>query len=305
MAAQRHILSELRLELLIYRILLIAPFEILRNQQLATTWKIRLYMCSMLLVYITLRVTYSVQFEDNDTTNEYLYNNGKLWMIVYLFDYIFSTLSFGGLVLNGLFTTTYQIEFFKELQHFDAILNAAFGVPIKRSRIRTANQWALVVGLAYFIGYFFKVLTKFGTTILTPYQHFAYYFTFYLDNILGLITALYFVTCTQLCAERLQCVRKLLRNYSNFSTKKLGIVLELYVRIRSQLFLINRFMGFLIILKISHDFSLGSSIVYMIFCSLKGDKVFNEFVTSIKWFCETVIGTILMILAAEMLLAEV
>lgn len=305
MTAARHILSDLRLELFIYRMLLLSPFQISRNHQLSTTWKLRLYMCSMLLFYITLRVTYCLQFENDNATFELLYYNGKLWMMVYLFDFLFSSLSFVGIVWNALTTSADQIEFFQELQHINAILLEAFGVSIKRSRIRTANNCLLVACIVYFIGYFLHSWTKLGATIMTPYQHFAYFFTYYLDNIISGLIALYYVACTQLCRELIAIIRKLLLNYCNFSTGQMEMVLQLYVRILNQISLISRFMGFVVLLKVAHDFTLGSSIVYLIFSSLSGDTIFQNFIRSIKWFSHTVIGTILIIMSAEMLLTEV
>lgn len=300
--AQRHILSDLKLELIIYRIFLLSPFEITQNHQLAKTWRTKLYMCSMLLVYAALRISFSLQFPGNNGTLQYFSTNGRMIMFVDLFDFTFSSVSFVATILNGLITSSQQIEFFEELHYFDKMLFTAFGIPTRRSRSRTAHSCTLFLGLVYLLGYFVSSLRNIFNTMLTPYQCLAYYFTFYLDAIVSLLTALYYVNCTQLCRERLAIIRIVLRNYRNLSTEQMDTVLEQYNRIRRQILLINRFMGFVLLLKIAHDFTLGSSIVYVMCSSLyRAENIFEI----IFWFVGTVIGTLLMIMGAEMLMTEV
>lgn len=303
--ARPHILSELRLELFIYRILLLVPFEIQSDHHLASTWRIRLYMCSMLLVYVTLRVSYCLQFERNDETFQYFLSNGKVWMLVYMFNFVFSTLSFGCIILNGLFTSTHQIKFFQEFHNFDAILFADFGISIIRSRTRKVNSLALFLGFAYFIGYFLSSWAHPNTSIMNSFQLFSYFITEYFDNILNLLSALYYINCTQLCRERLVAVNKLLQNYCNFSNEQMDIVLQLYVRICIQISLINRFMGIVVLIKITHDFTLGSTIVYAICSSLYSAEIFKELFDLILWLGQTIIGTLLITLIANMLITEV
>lgn len=300
--AQRHILSDLKLELFIYRIFLLSPFEIQQNQKLATAWRVKLYICSALVVYVTLRISFFLLFQGNDKILEYFSTNGKMFMYVAIFDLTFSSLFFVAIVLNGLITNTHQIKFYEDLHLFDEIILATISNPITRSRSRTANTCALIVALVYYIAYFCSSLIYIDTPILTPFQHFALLSTIYIDNILSLLTALYYVNCIQLCRERLEVIRKLLRNHSNFRTEQMHTVLQLYIRIRSQILLINRFMGFMVLLKITHDFTLCSSIMYLICSSLyRAEYIFQI----ILWFGETIVGTLLMALTAELLMTEV
>lgn len=302
--AQPHMLSDFRLEQLTYRIFLLSPFEILEDQQLATTWKTILYMLIMLLAYATLRISFWLQFQDNGAY-KFLSANGNLWMFTRIFDFIVSSLSFGVVILNGLSTNTHQIQYFQELHNVDIKLFTSFGVVIKRSRIRIASNVFLVLGLFYYFGYFFGSLSTVGSKMLTPYQKFASNFTSYFDCILNLIIALFYVNCTQMCRERLSSVRILLRHYSNFSTEQMDAVLQLYVRIRGLIFLINRFMGFMVLLKIAHDFILASSIVYEMCSSLYSAKELVDYLELLSWLVEVAIGPILMTLTAEMLSTEV
>lgn len=301
--AQKHIFSDLKLELFIFRIYLLSPFEIIKHQRLANTWRVKMYMFVMVILYIVLRLSFYVQFQDSDAILRYFLIYGKFWMIVYSFDIMFSLVSFFGVVLNGVITSNSQIEFFQELHHFDVMLFDFVGIPIRRSRTRTANSCALIVGLLYFLGYFISGVID-DATFLAPYQVFAFHFTNFIDRTLNLLIALLYVNCTQLCRERLASVRKLLQNCSNFNTEQMDTVLQLYVRIRSQILLINRFMGFMII-KIAHDFTLGSSIVFFICSSLYSANANGDIFDITVWFLETVIGTLLMILAAECFMTEV
>lgn len=301
--AQPNILTDLGLELLIYRILLQSPFEIQKDQQLVTTWRLRLYMCLMLLVYSALRVSFYWQFENNDAI-EYFSNNGKLYMFADMFDQMFSALSIGAIFLNGFITNTQQIEFFQELHHFDLMLFNAFDIPIKRSRTRAAMSFALIFGLVYYFGYCISSVTGINTTtLLSNYQYIANTFTLYFANILSFLTAFYYCNCTQLCRERLSITRKLLRNPSNFSIEQMNTVLQLYVGIRSQILLINKFMGVVVLLKIAHDFALASFIVYLMCSSLY--RVKDHILDLLLWLGEAVIGPLLMTLTANMLMTEV
>lgn len=168
-AAKRHIMSDMKLEQFIYRIFLLSPFEILQNQQLASTWRIKVYMFLILVLYYTFRISFCLTFQDINAIIEHFSYNGKLWMFVDMFDFTFSALSFGIIVLNGLITKTQQIEFFEKLHHFDERLLTSFGIPIRRSRTRAANSCSLIVGLAYFLGYFLSLLTDTKYEILTAY----------------------------------------------------------------------------------------------------------------------------------------
>lgn len=219
----------------------------------------------------------------------YFYFNGKVWLLVCLFDFAFSTLLFCCIVLNGLFTSTQQIEFFQELHRFGATLFAAFGIPITRSRTRQANRLALILGFIYFIGYFLSSWTRPNTTVMSNLQLFSYFLTDYFDSITNLLSALFYVNCAQLCRERMSVIRKLLRNYCQFRTVQIKTVLQLYVQICSQILLINRFMGVVVILKITHDFTLGSSIVYSICSSLYSAEILKELFDLILWFCQTTV----------------
>lgn len=136
---------------------------------------------------------------------------------------------------------------------------------------------------------------NFGTTILSPYQHFAYFFTYYIGNIISLSSAILFINCVQLCRERLGIVKKLLCHQDLCSTESLETILKLYIRIRNQILLINSFI--VVLLKVAHDFTLGSSIMYLLCTSG---------ILNFAWsFSQTVIGTLLMAIIAEMLTTEV
>lgn len=126
----------------------------------------------------------------------------------------------------------------------------------------TVNRWALIANIAYLIGDFTYSWFYFSRTILSTYLNFALLCTYYFSNILNSASALHYVNCTQLCRERLKILRKILRNFRNYPTERLDVVLHLYIRISNQIFLINRFMGFVVLLKLTHDLTLGTSIAY-------------------------------------------
>lgn len=146
---QPNILFDIRLELLIYRIVLLSPFEFLRNKQLYTTWKIKLYMYTLLVLYTSLRVSFCLLFADGDATVKFFVYHGLVWMFVYFFDYVFSAVSVYGIALNGIITNIHQIEFFQQLHNFDVMLIANFGIPIKRSPTRSLSSCALIASLVY------------------------------------------------------------------------------------------------------------------------------------------------------------
>lgn len=303
-SAVPHILSDFRLEQLIYRIFLLSPFEIVQDQQLATTWRIRLYMCIMLLGYTVLRISFCLQFQNNDAY-EYLSANGNLWMFANVFYLTLSSLTFTVVILNGFITGNDQIEYFQELFDVDMKLFTSFGINLKRSRWRLASNGLLVLGFVNNIRYFVISMTSNHTTILTPFQMFSFNFTCYFDYILSLFTAVFYVNCTQLCRERLASTSKLLQNYSNLSTEQMDTVLQLFVQIRRLTLLINRFMGVVVLLKIPHDFINGSFVVYVMCSSLYSSKELVDSVEILLWFVEAVIGPIVMTLTAEMLSREV
>lgn len=297
-----HILTELRLDLFFYRILLLSPFEILPIQQLSSTWRIKLYVCTVLIVFASLRIYFVMCLAESAEIFDLFLFNGQLWMLCDLFDFAFVSLSFCGIVINALVTTNHQIKFYENLNDFNVKLIADFGISIQRSRTQTVNRWVLMASLAYFSGDFIYFWMHFKNTILTNYQNFALLFPFYLTNILTFATALQYVDCTQLLRERLQVIRKILGNYRTFRCERLDKVLLLYTRITNQTCLINRFMGFVVLLKLTHDFTLGTSVVYIMCSKMIG---FKYFFYLMWWFSITIIGTLLMTLVAHKLMAEV
>lgn len=299
--AQKNILTDLSKELLIYRIFILFPFEIVRNNQLVTTWRVRLYMCIMLLVYGTLRLFFLL--ENFDSALQFVLSSGKIWMFITIFDLVFSVISFVGILLNGLITNIHQIEFYQELQSFDMMLSANFGVFVKRSRTRGVNNCVLITNIVYNIFLFMSLFIS-GHMILNPYQQFAYLFTYYFSNNISILSAHMFVNCVQLCRERIQIVRKLLRNQNPCSMDNMEIVLQLYSRICKQIRLINSFMGLVVLLKVTRDFTLGSSIMYLMCTSF--DKMEISGFAHILWiFSLGVFGTLLMAFIAEKLMTEV
>lgn len=300
---QPQILSDLSLELFIYRILLLSPFEIRRKHEIVTTWRVKLYMYTFLIAYVTLRLFICIILVENKEILDQLFLfNGKLWMLIEIFDFAISAFLFGGIVTSGLITNNHQVKFYQDLHDFDVKLIADFGVSISRSRVRRINKWALIVSLVYNVGDIINVWISFIPTILTMFEKFAYFFTYYISNIVGFITALQFVLCTQLCRERIAIIRQLLRNKNH--SERLDNVLNLLLRIRNQIFLINKFMGFVLLIKLAHDFTLGTSILYMLFSS-SYDEGISEFYHILWWFCETISGSLVMTLLTEMLLKDV
>lgn len=297
-----HIFTDLKKDLFIYRILLLSPFEILRNQQLAITWRVKVYVYTVLLVFAMFRMHFIILLCQNDEIVPLFLFNGQLWILVDLFDFVFAALSFGGIVINALVTKNYQMDFYEKLYDFDVKLKAVFGISIDRSRTRDVYRFALIASLAYFAANSICGLINFSDSILTTYQNFALFSTYYLSNILTFASALQYVNCTQLCRERLQFVRKILRNFRNCPSEHLDKVLELYTRISNQVILINRFMGFVVLIKVTHDFTLGTSVVYIL-CS--ADYEFMDVLNFVWWFSLTVIGTLLINLEADMLMTEV
>lgn len=295
--AQPNILTDLNLELIIYRILLLSPFEILRNQHIATTWRVKLYVYTSLFACAVLRVVFCILLVKSDKFHDFFLYNGPLWMLVDLFDYVFTALSVFCTIMNSLVTRKHQIKFYQELQNFDIKLAADFKIAVRRSRTRTINRWVLIASLIYCIGDFYNSWINYGPTISSSLK-FTFLFTYYFSNILAFVSALQFVNCTQLCSERLVIIRKLLRSYS--SNKRLDKILHLYGRICSQIFHINKFMGFVVLLKVAHDFTMGTSILFMM-CSYDAEMV----VYWMWFFGHTVIGTLMMTLVSGTLITEV
>lgn len=294
---QSHVFTDLSIELLIYRILLLSLFEIRRDQQLAPTRRVRLYAYSVVLGYVIVRVYICILLIQSNATLKIFLFSGNLWMYVELFYFAFTTVSFVGIVMNGLWTNTQQIEFYQELYDFDAKLTANFGVSVRRSRTHMVKICTMIAGLVYLVGDFCISSIHFSAA---PNFELAYFLTFYIHKILAFASSIHFVNCTQLCRERLTIVGKLLRNKHH--TERLDDVLHLFARIRSQILLINRFMGFVVLLTLTHDFTMGTSIMYVMFSY---NASIRQYLQLAWWFSHTVIGTILMTLVAEMLNTEV
>lgn len=64
-------------------------------------------------------------------------------------------------------------------------------------------------------------------------------------------------------------------------------------------------MGVLVLLKIARDFTLSSSLVYLMCSSLCAAEGIVENLELLVWLFETIIGTILITVTAEMLMTEV
>lgn len=255
----------------------------------------------MLSVYAIFRIYFFILLGQCDEVLQLFLFSGELWMLVDFFDIVFVALSFGGVVINALVTKTHQIVFYENLHDFDVKLNADFEISVRRSRTRTVNRWALITSLAYFAADFIYSVIYFST-ILTNFQNFTLMFTYYLSNILNFASALQYVNCTQLCRERLNIVRKILRNFRNVRTGRLRKALNLYTRISNQMILINRFMGFVVLLKVTRDLTLGTSVLY-IMCTTNIE--FMDVLNFILWFSLTLIGTLLINLIADMFMTEV
>lgn len=300
---QPHILSDLSLELFLYRLLLLSPFEIHRNEQIVTTWRVKFYMLTFLFAYATLRLHLCIllAIKENFLQQLFLFN-GQIWMYVELFGFAVSSLLFVCIVTNGLLKISHQIKFYQNLNDFDIKLNADFGVSIRRSRTRALNRWALIVSLICNVGDFIYTWITIESELFTIYEKSAYFFTYYSSNIIGFVSALQFLKCTQLCRERIAVIRELLRK--NCHTERIDNVLNLYAHIRSQIFLINKFMGFIVLIKLVHVFTLGTSIMYLIFTFSYDDGI-TEFLQLLWWFSYTIIGTLVMTLLTEMLLTDV
>lgn len=299
---QPQILSDMFLELIIFRILLLSPFKILRNQQIVTTWQLKFYMFTFLFAYVTLRLYLCVLLviKENFLQQLFLYN-GKLWMYVELFSFAISALLFVCIIMNGLLTIKHQIKFYQDLNDFDIKLKENFDISIDRSRTRAINRWALIVSLTCNVGDIFYVWITFVPAISLD-EKFTYFFTCYFSNTIGFILALQFVKCTQLCRERLAIIRKLLQSKYHF--ERIDNILNLYAHIRSLIFLINKFMGFVVLIKLAHDFTMGTSIMYLMF-SYSYDDGIAELLQLISWFGQSITGTLLMTLLTEMLLTDV
>lgn len=275
-------------------------FEILHNQKLATTWRVRFYVYTALLVYAAFRVFFCFLMDQNDQFLEFFSITGPIWMYIELFDYVYTAISFAGILTNGLMTSNHQIQFYEELHDFDKQLAADFKIFVRRSRTRAINQWVLLANLVYCCGDFYYQYSWLSYAYtLAPI--FLFLFTYYVSNILAFGSALQLISCTQLCRERLAIVLKLLRSYSNDSTQRLGKILHLYARICSQIVRINKFMGFVVLLKLFHDFTIGTSLLFMM-CAYDNGITFTY---SISWFVHTLLGTILMTLLSGILMQEV
>lgn len=300
---QPHILSDLSFELLVYRLLLLSPFEVLRNQQIVSTWRVKLYMFTFFLVYALLRVYLCIILVSNDKIFQTVFSyDGQIWKVVQILIFGLVALLFVGIVMNAVLMNKHQIKFYADLHDFDFKLSADFGVSIGRSRMRAINRWSLIVNLCY---NFFDSIYYWNThvpPILTFSQRFAYFVIYYFSNIIGFVSVLQFVNCTQLCRERMEIIKKLLRNKSH--TVRIGIVLHLYARIRGQIVLINKFMGFVVLIKLIHDFTVGTSILYMMFVSSYDDGI-TEFCEMLWWFSHNIIGAALMTFLSEMLTSDV
>lgn len=298
-----NILTDLSLELLIYRIVLLSPFEILHNQKLAITWRVRLYVYTALLVYAANRVFFCIRMVQINQFLEFFTITGPLWRYVELFDYVFTAVSFAGILTNGLVTSNHQIQFYQELHDFDTQLSADFKISVCRSRTRAINRWVLFANLVYSCGDFYYQYSWLSYSyILAPSLKLTFLFTFYVSDILVFVSAVQFISCTQLCRERLEIVVKLLRSYcSNDPSERLGKILLLYARICSQIVRINKFMGFVVLLKLGHDFTMGTTLLFMMCAYDNG--ITTTF--SISWFVHTLLGTILMTLLSGILIKEV
>lgn len=307
----QHVFNMLSLELLIYRIHLLSPFKMLQNGQLSTTIQIKVYMCILFISYILLRISLYLMIKSNDQSRQFFLSSGNLWFSIIIFDYAYETFSFVCIVLNSLWTSAYQIKFFQILNEFDVILFDVFNVPINcfKKRARWA-RWVLIFGVVHCtVSAYKSVENGYLDSVFNPLQQFAYVSTAHLDYSLSVLVAIMFIHCTEMCRERVIMLKEVFRSHIisvTLTTSYLEAILQLYRRICMLIVMLNNFMGFVVLLKIGHDFSLGTSIAFLYLTTndwgdgqgISSSKVLRQFVL-------TIAGTLMMAVFADFLKTEV
>lgn len=302
----QHVYVMLHLEFLIYRIHLLSPFQMLPNIQFSCTIQIKVYMCTMFVSYMTLRILFMI--ENNAQSLQYFLKSGNLWFSILTFDFIFETFSFACIVFNSLWTRAYQIKFFQILNQFDVILFDVFNVPKKcfQKHVRIA-RWILMLCLLHFaVSIYNTAINGILQNVFNSFQQFAYIFTSYFDYSLSVLVAILFIHCTEMCRERLVMIKQVLRSRIILTTSHLEAIFQLYSRICILIVMINNFMGFVILLKMFHDLSLGTSVAYLYLTTTDwGDDQGISSINFFKQFLLTIAGTFLMSLFADFLMTEV
>lgn len=308
----QHVFAMYSVEFLIYRIHLLSPFQMLPNsQQLSTTIQMKLYMGTMLVSYMLLRILLYIMIENNVQSRQFFLKSGNLWFSIIIFNFTFETFLFACIVLNSLWTSAYQIKFLQILNQFDVILFDVFNVPINcfQKRVRWV-RWILLLCLVDFaIGTYNSAGNGVLQNIFDSFEQFAYISTAHLDKSLTVLVAMQFIHCTEMCRERFVMLKELLRcDIVSITLKKshLEAILRLYRQICKLIIMINNFMGFVLLIKIIHDFSLGTSIAYLYLTTNDwGDGKGISLINVLREILLTIAGTFLMSLFADFLMTEV
>lgn len=284
------IIEALKIQIYLEIIFGLAPF-LIRKNQLKTSSKIETYYKCCLCSYPFLIgfMTYSSVTE----LKTWFFSAGYLWVLISMFELVFTNVAFPLLVLQSFLWRHDQIQFWNQIIYIDKVLRTIFTINMlpTYNHLRFRNIFLLILTLIYYFVISMWILIKVVLTGALEVYTTMFLIWYHMEQgLTGLMTTKIinkFLTIRTLFRRLEEAQIGMNRGGSNGELKEfISMWTDTFKQTCRLIDLLSKKVGMILLLRFAHDFTLLTSQSYLIYWSyikFNGTKRWMYILMMIYW----------------------
>lgn len=274
--------SSLRLALRLQQILGLSPFVICKNK-LKSIWYISTFNIIRLIIVI-LATIWAFERMIRDGILKLTFSQGYLWGSLIIFEISFTVIGHIALICICEIKKNSKMEIFQMLYDIDEKLNNHF----KKLSYRK-HLWFNLASTIFIVSYYGlirnKIIQKVKETPLFTVPNLIFINLYVYEQITASVESLAYNQFTHLIRERFIYISEIKLELSKqryalsdeLLIDKVAILLTIYKKLAHIVKYMNKNMGLLLAIRFTHDFTLTTSQLYIIFWAAIDHEYNNQF----------------------------
>lgn len=300
------LLSAYRWSFIVQRVFLLSPIRYNNlDNTLATTYWTSTCSFIVFIIYLILSCLYVLKL--NNEPSKYFTSNGFVWFITSTGDYILSKIMVIFVFIIAERKKHQQIKFFSILSRLDDILRMQFNLHNEFAYYHRTN----IIAMACIIVLHIVMTSEVGNRIsdydnIQAIRLIPVVVPFYWENCICWLTVLMFINAATMLRNRYSIIRTLASCNEPHILSNRKTLIFAYIELFQLIDILNDYIGWILLIRLAHDFTLSSSICYLMFSTIMDNNAnVSNMVNMFCWFLMTMARIVLVTVFAEIVLAEV
>lgn len=300
----QQIVGSYRTQFYIQRIFLLSSLQFKSNGDLSTVGHQIVYTYCGILIFCACTILIILTI---DRVTDYFNTNGVVWLIAALCDLLLGKIAYITIVILIERKKHREIFFFQTLARLDRILQEEFNVTTNYANYRRVNVLVICFIIVYYsLLTFSTCYPTFCLGIYSEYEIPAMLLTFFMEHCVFALIVTIYINGVTLIGTKFSTIKNLILTKKLQDLKKLNKLLNVYTEMFNVIFIWNDYMGWIIMIRLAHDFAVSTTTSYLLFSTIvdydsKGSTLLNI----PAWLLQSVIRIGMIITFAEQTITKV